>query len=111
MSYMQNMHGGEGRGLELRTAGLGQRPLLFLTVGCTSFHVLHFGLCNAPATFQRLMNTVLAGILYKLCAVSLNDIVVASLIFEQHLRDLEEVLARLRTAGLSIKLDKCQFCR
>ncbi len=79
--------------------------------GLYQFHVLPFGLCNDPATIQRLMNTVLAGFIYKLCAVSLNDILVTSPTFEQHLRDLEEVLARLRTAGLSIKLDKCQFCR
>lgn len=79
--------------------------------GLYQFRVLPFGLCNAPVTFQRLMNTVLAGLIYKSCAVYLDNIVVASRTFEQHLRDLEEVLARLRSAGLSIKLDKCQFCR
>ncbi|XP_058603950.1 retrovirus-related Pol polyprotein from transposon 297 [Onychostoma macrolepis] len=79
--------------------------------GLYQFRVLPFGLCNAPATFQRLMNTVLAGLIYKSCTVYLDDIVVASPTFQQHLRDLEEVLARLRSAGLSIKLDKCQFCR
>lgn len=59
--------------------------------GLFQFRVLPFGLCNAPATFQRLMNNVLAGLIYKTCAVYLDDIVVASPTFEQHLTDLEEV--------------------
>lgn len=75
------------------------------------FRVLPFGLCNTPATFQRLMNMVLAGLIYKSCTVYLDDIVVAPPTFEQHQREFKEVLARLRSAGLSIKLDKCQFCR
>lgn len=58
--------------------------------GLFQFKVLPFGLCNAPATFQQLMNNVLAGLIYKLCAVYLDDIVVASPTFEQHLIDLEE---------------------
>lgn len=79
--------------------------------GLFQFRVLPFGLCNAPATFQRLMNTVLAGLVYKTCAIYLDDIVVASPTFQQHLTDLSEVLSRLESAGLSIKLSKCQFCR
>lgn len=73
------------------------------------FHVLPFGMCNAPATFQRLMNTVLMGLIYKSCTVYLDNIVVTSPMFEQHLIDLEEVVARLKSSGLSIKLEKCQF--
>ncbi len=79
--------------------------------GLFQFRVLAFGLCNAPATFQRLMNSVLAGLIYKSCAVYLDDIVVASPSFEQHLIDMREVLTRLESAGLSVKLEKCQFCR
>lgn len=56
------------------------------------------------------MNTVLAGLIDKTCAVYLDDIVVASPTFEQHLKDLKEVLERLKSAGLSLKLKKCQFC-
>ncbi|XP_039457446.1 butyrophilin subfamily 3 member A2-like isoform X1 [Oreochromis aureus] len=76
----------------------------------SKFQVLPFWLCNAPAIFQRLMNSVLAGLIYKTCAVYLDDIVIASPTFEQHLVDLEEVLGRLQAAGLSLKLKKCQFC-
>lgn len=56
--------------------------------GLFQFRVLPFGLCNAPATFQRLMNSVLAGLIYKTCAVYLDDIVIASPTFEQHFVDL-----------------------
>lgn len=77
--------------------------------GLFQFRVLPFSLCNAPATFQRLMNNVLTGLIYKTCAVYLDDIVVASPAFERYLADLEEVLKRLQVAGLSLKLKKCQF--
>lgn len=46
--------------------------------GIFQFRVLPLGLCNAPATFQRLMNSVLAGLIYKTCAVYLDNVVVAS---------------------------------
>ncbi|KAL7886034.1 hypothetical protein AOLI_G00063290 [Acnodon oligacanthus] len=74
------------------------------------FKVLPFGLCNSPATFQRLMNTVLAGLVYKCCAVYLDDVVIASPTFKQHLLDLGQVFSRLESAGLSLKLGKCQLC-
>lgn len=78
--------------------------------GLFQFKVLPFGLSNALATFQRVMNSVLAGLIYKCCAVYLDDIVIASPTFKQHLIDLWEVLSRLESAGLILKLNKCQFC-
>ncbi|KAL6473700.1 hypothetical protein MHYP_G00172610 [Metynnis hypsauchen] len=57
------------------------------------------------------MNTVLAGLIYKCCAVYLDDIAIASPTFKQHLMDLREVFTRLEEAGLTLKLEKCQFCR
>ncbi|KAK3529642.1 hypothetical protein QTP70_032519 [Hemibagrus guttatus] len=89
------------------------RPKTVFVSHCGLFQirVLPFGLCNAPATFQRLMNSVLAGLIYRSCAVYLDDIVVASPTFKQHLDDLREVFSRIKSAGLTIKLAKCQFCR
>src|SRR6478735_2276225 len=68
-----------------------------------------FGLTNAPATMQRLMDSVLAGLKWQICLVYLDDIVVFSPSFDQHLKDVRSVLSRLRDAQLSANLKKCRF--
>ena len=70
-----------------------------------------FGMCNAPATFQRLMEVVLAGLLWKNCFVYIDHVLVCSNTFEEHLTHLEEVLSRLQQAGLRLKAKKCLFLR
>ncbi|KAL6460930.1 hypothetical protein MHYP_G00308960 [Metynnis hypsauchen] len=55
------------------------------------------------------MNTVIVGLVYKCCAVYLDDVVIVSPTFEQHLLDLGQVFSRLESAGLSLKLGKYQF--
>ncbi|CAF1350808.1 unnamed protein product [Rotaria sp. Silwood1] len=79
--------------------------------GLYEFLVMPFGLSNAPATFQRLMDLILAGIKWQSCLVYIDDIVVFSSTFEQHLKDLSSVFDRLKTAGLTLKASKCDFCR
>src|SRR5215213_10528082 len=69
-----------------------------------------FGLCNAPGTFQRLMNFVLQDYLGKFVAVYLDDIIIYSGTFEQHVDHLQLVFQALRTATLKIKLKKGFFC-
>ena len=69
-----------------------------------------FGLYNAPATFQRLMNHVLQDYLSKFVAVYLDDIIIYSKNFEQHLDHINQVFQSLRQANLKIKLKKCKFC-
>ena len=71
------------------------------TAFCTSkglfeFNVMPFGLCNAPATFQRLMDSVLAGLHWKTCLVYTDDIIVVGKSFDEHLCNLQAVLERLR---------------
>ena len=79
--------------------------------GLFEFLVMPFGLCNGPATFQRFMDIALAGIKWKSCLVYLDDIIVFSPTFEQHLLDLEEVFTRLKNNKLSLKASKCYFCQ
>ena len=77
--------------------------------GLFEFNVMPFGLCNAPATFQRLMNLVLAGIQWNTCLVYIDDIIIFGKTFDQHLHNLQQVLDRLRQAGLKLHPSKCQF--
>lgn len=68
-----------------------------------------FGLCNAPATFERMMDTVLRGLKWKICFCYLDDIVVFSSTFHDHLRRLDAVLTCLSKAGLQLNSKKCRF--
>jgi hypothetical protein len=82
----------------------------FITAdGLFEFKVMPFGLTNAPATFQRMMDVVLAVLKWKICLVYLDDIVVFAPTVTQHLERLESVLQRIGRAGLKLKLSKCSF--
>ena len=70
-----------------------------------------FGLCNALATFQRVMQVVLAGIEGRGVFVYLDDILIASKSFAEHLVEFGEVFKRLRSAGLRLKPKKCMLLR
>lgn len=78
--------------------------------GLYQFVRMPFGLCNAPSTFQRMMNSVLRGLTWSTCLVYLDDIVVYTRGgIEQHVLELACVLERLAVAGLTLKLKKCVF--
>ena len=77
--------------------------------GLYEFQVMPFGLCNAPATFQRMMDLVLADLKWTTCLVYLDDVIVFSTTFSQHLERLESVLRCIQEAGLTLKSSKCQF--
>ncbi|GBM96356.1 Retrovirus-related Pol polyprotein from transposon 297 [Araneus ventricosus] len=69
------------------------------------------GLCNAPATFQRLMETVLRGLTREACLVYLDDINIVGRNFEEHLDNLKKVLKKLKEANLKLSPSKCNLFR
>ena len=77
--------------------------------GLFEFNVMPFGLCNAPATFQRLMDCVLAGLQWSSCLVYIDDVIIIGRSFDEHLHHLQQVLDRLKLAGLKIQPTKCHF--
>jgi len=77
--------------------------------GQFQFNVMPFGLTNAPATFQRMMDKVLRGLVEEICMVYLDDILIFSETFEDHLKHIKAVLNRLEENGLKLKEKKCHF--
>jgi len=75
--------------------------------GTFRFPRMPFGLCNAPATFQRLMDMVMLGLNFETCLIYLDDIIVFSQYLTTHLQRLEALFSRLRTANLKLKPSKC----
>ncbi|GBM36759.1 Retrovirus-related Pol polyprotein from transposon 17.6 [Araneus ventricosus] len=68
-----------------------------------------FGLCNAPATFERMMDTVLRGLKWNICLCYLDDIIVYAPNFQEHKRRLRKVLKCIQEAGLTLNSNKCSF--
>jgi hypothetical protein len=77
--------------------------------GLWQFPVLSFGLRNAPATFELLMETVLRGLTYDLCLVYLDDVIVIGNTFQEHILNLRKVIERFREARLKLNPVKCQL--
>jgi len=78
-----------------------------LTTHCGLNHWLSmtFGLTNAPATFQRALDIVLSGLNWQICLVYLDDVIIFSANAEQHVKDVDTVLHRLREAGVTPHLE------
>ena len=76
-------------------------------LGCFQFKRMPFGLVNSAATFTRLMRKVLHGIKNVDCYI--DDIVIHTSSWEEHLDVLKQVLERLHEAGLKVKASKCMF--
>ena len=79
--------------------------------GLWQFRVMPFGLCNAPATFERLMDHVLVGLPWTICMVYLDDIIVHGRTFDQELVNLTQVFSCIRNAGLKLAPSKCSLFR
>ncbi len=70
-----------------------------------------FGLCNAPATFQRMMDEVLEEVGWKIGRDYIDDLIIGSKSFEEHLEHIERLFGCLQKAKLQVKLSKCRFGR
>ncbi|XP_072178543.1 uncharacterized protein [Diadema setosum] len=77
--------------------------------GFFQYKVMPFGMKNAPATFQRLINTVTSGLVG--CEAYLDDIIVYSHTWEDHLLRVRALFDRLTSANLTVNLRKCEFSR
>ena len=77
--------------------------------GLFQFRVMPFGLCNAPATFERLMDQVLQGLRWSRCLVYLDDIISFGTTFGNALDNLTSIFERLRLHGLQLKSTKCHL--
>lgn len=65
--------------------------------------MMHFGLCNSPATLSRLMDQTLSGLAWEICIAYLNDIIIIfSKIWKEHLGRLRKVFQRIQMAGLKL---------
>lgn len=88
-----------------------QKTAFSTPLGHYEFTRMPFGLKNAPATFQRLMNSVLSGLQGLQCFVYLDDIVIYSSSIEQHSIKLRAIFERLMANNLKLQPDKCEFMR
>lgn len=79
--------------------------------GLFQWKVMPFGHHSAPATFQRIMDTVIGPELADFAIVYLDDIIIISSSFSEHLEHLRTVFQRLKNANLRVNPDKCDFCR
>jgi len=102
------------------TAGYCQVPLrkddpekTAFTTHCGIYHWLSmpFGLTNAPAIFQRTLDIILSGLKWQICLVYLDDVIIFSANAEQHVKDVDTVLHRLREAGVNLTWKSAPGCQ
>ena len=79
--------------------------------GLFEYSKLPFGLCNAPGTFQRCMELIFQGLQWKTVLIYLDDIIVFSSRFDEHMQRLGEVQNHLQKAGLKLKPSKCALLK
>ncbi|KAL6467298.1 hypothetical protein MHYP_G00251020 [Metynnis hypsauchen] len=87
------------------------RPKTAFTTPFGTYQYLRmpFGVCNGPATFQCLMQSTMNDLVFQIMLVYLDDILVYSQTFSEHLERLKTVFTRLKETGLKVKLEKCHF--
>ena len=80
-------------------------------LGFYEFNRMPFGLCNAPASFQRLMERCMGELNLRDCLIYLDNVIIFSSTFEEHLERLDAVFSRLKQHNLKLKPSKCEFLK
>ena len=97
---------------QLKVAPEDRHKTAFITkYGLFEYTKMPFGLCNAPSTFQRCMELMFRGMKWKTLHIYLDDIILYSSNLDDHFEKLDEVLSRLKRAGLKLKPSKCEFIK
>lgn len=86
-----------------------QKTAFSVENGHYEFTRMPFGLKNAPATFQRVMDNVLREFIGRICFVYMDDIIVFSTSLQEHIDNLRKILSTLERFDLKLQLDKCEF--
>ena len=79
------------------------------SLGFYEYNKMPFGLSNSPATYQRLMEDCLADYNMNICVIYLDDLIIFSNTFEEHLERIDKILTRLKEYGLKLAPEKCFF--
>ena len=90
----------------------GSQPYTAFTVGNLGFYEftqMPFGLCNVPATFQRLMQNILGELNLTYCIIYLDNVIVFGRMEEEHLECLRVVFEHFREFNLKLKPSKCNL--
>jgi hypothetical protein len=84
----------------------------FLTSrGLYEWVTMPFGLCNAPSTFQRLMDNIILPEYRDFIETYIDDLLTHSLTFDEHMKHLDVLLSSLEQNNLTVKLSKCKFAQ
>ena len=71
--------------------------------------MMPISMTNSPATFQRVMETVLQGLQWHTCLIYLDDLLVYGSSFNEHIDRVEKIFSRLEDANLKLNPEKCQL--
>ncbi|GET55355.1 retroviral-like aspartic protease 1 [Rhizophagus irregularis DAOM 181602=DAOM 197198] len=88
-----------------------EKTAFICSQGLYEFNVMPFGLKNAPAIFQRTMNKIFKEYLDKFMNVYIDDIIIYSKNWNEHLQHIKIVLEELRKANMMLKLKKCEWAK
>lgn len=97
---------------QIEVASEDQHKTAFQThSGHYEYKVMPYGVTGGPATFQHVMNSILAPLLRKCVVVFIDDILIYSTTWDQHLVHVRQVFSLLLEHGFKVKLSKCAFAQ